>query len=66
MHPAYLNILGHLRHKALEDFKSRLEQMLNKGEGFPASARTCANSCILEFDQACAGNLINSCHKLVA
>ncbi|OMO70466.1 Root hair defective 3 GTP-binding protein, partial [Corchorus capsularis] len=53
VHPAYVNLLGHLRHKALEDFKSRLEQLLNKGEGFAASARTCAKSCMLEFDQGC-------------
>ncbi|XVF40018.1 hypothetical protein PTKIN_Ptkin01aG0078800 [Pterospermum kingtungense] len=54
VHPAYLNLLGHLRSKALEDFKSRLEQMLNKGEGFAAAVRTCTNSCMIEFDQACA------------
>ncbi|GMI86019.1 RHD-like2 [Hibiscus trionum] len=52
--PAYLNLLGHLRFKALEDFKSRLDQMLNKGEGFAVSARTCTQSCMLEFDQGCA------------
>ncbi|XWS18727.1 hypothetical protein CRYUN_Cryun32bG0069400 [Craigia yunnanensis] len=54
VHPAYLNLLGHLRFKALEDFKSRLEQMLNKGEGFADSAHTCTKSCMLEFDQGCA------------
>ncbi|XP_022723300.1 protein ROOT HAIR DEFECTIVE 3 homolog 2-like isoform X2 [Durio zibethinus] len=54
VHPAYLNLLGHLRFKALEDFKSRLEKMLNKGEGFAASAHTCTKSCMLEFDQGCA------------
>lgn len=27
-------MLGHLRSKALESFKSRLEQSLKKGEGF--------------------------------
>ncbi|XP_022715425.1 protein ROOT HAIR DEFECTIVE 3 homolog 2-like isoform X2 [Durio zibethinus] len=54
VHPAYLNLLGHLRFKALEDFKSKLEQMLNKGEGLAASARTCTKSCMLEFDQGCA------------
>ncbi|KAE8715070.1 Protein ROOT HAIR DEFECTIVE 3-like protein 2 [Hibiscus syriacus] len=54
VHPAYLNLLGHLRFKALEDFKLRLEQMLNKGEGFAVSARTCTQSCMLEFDQGYA------------
>ncbi|XVF27211.1 hypothetical protein REPUB_Repub14bG0087500 [Reevesia pubescens] len=54
VYPAYLNLLGHVRSKALEDFKSTLEQMLNKGEGFAASAHACTKSCMLEFDQGCA------------
>ncbi|PPD83338.1 hypothetical protein GOBAR_DD19728 [Gossypium barbadense] len=54
VHPAYLNLLGHFRFKALEDFKSRLEQMLNIGEGFAASICTSTESCMLEFDQGCA------------
>ena len=65
MHPAYLNLLGHLRFKALEDFKSRLEQMLKKGEGFAASAHACTKSSMNEFDQGCAGNVVNSYHTLV-
>lgn len=60
MHPAYLNLLRHLRCKALENFKSRLEQMLKEGEGFAASARACTESCMREFDQGCAGNVITS------
>ncbi|KAL4386024.1 hypothetical protein GQ457_09G004330 [Hibiscus cannabinus] len=54
VHPAYLNLLGHLRFKALEVFKSRLEQMLKEGEGFAAAAHACTKSCMLEFDQGCA------------
>ncbi|KAJ9168585.1 hypothetical protein P3X46_020087 [Hevea brasiliensis] len=54
VHPAYLTILGHLRSKTLENFKSRLEQSLNCGEGFAASVRTCGQSCMLEFDKGCA------------
>ncbi|MBA0598226.1 hypothetical protein Gorai_007999, partial [Gossypium raimondii] len=54
VHPAYLNLLGHFRFKALEDFKSRLEQMLNIGEGFAASICTSTESCMLEFDQGYA------------
>jgi hypothetical protein len=49
-------MLGHLRSKALESFKSRLEQSLNKGEGFAASVRTCTHSSLLEFDQGCSGS----------
>ncbi|KAE8008267.1 hypothetical protein FH972_004796 [Carpinus fangiana] len=54
VHPAYTTMLGHLRSKAVESFKSRLEQSLNKGEGFAASVRTCTQSCLLEFDQGYA------------
>ncbi|KAF5472111.1 hypothetical protein F2P56_008851 [Juglans regia] len=54
VHPAYSTLLGHLRSKALESFKNKLEQSLIKGEGFAASVRTCTGSCMLEFDQGCA------------
>ncbi|XP_041028943.1 protein ROOT HAIR DEFECTIVE 3 homolog 2-like isoform X2 [Juglans microcarpa x Juglans regia] len=54
VHPAYSTMLGHLRSKALESFKNKLEQSLIKGEGFAASVRTCTGSCMLEFDQGCA------------
>lgn len=56
LHPAYTTILGHLRSKALENFKTGLENSLKKGEGFAASVRACREYCILEFDQGCAGN----------
>ncbi|KAJ0018658.1 hypothetical protein Pint_11631 [Pistacia integerrima] len=54
VHPAYGAMLGHLRSKAFDSFKTRLEQLLNKGEAFAASDRTCYQSCMLEFDQGCA------------
>ncbi|XP_062176168.1 protein ROOT HAIR DEFECTIVE 3 homolog 2-like [Alnus glutinosa] len=59
VHPAFTTLLGHLRSKALESFKSRLEQSLNKGEGFATSVRTCTHSCLLEFDQGCADATIS-------
>ncbi|XP_044495894.1 protein ROOT HAIR DEFECTIVE 3 homolog 2-like isoform X2 [Mangifera indica] len=52
--PAYTAMLGHLRSKVFDSFKTRLEQLLNKGEGFAASVRTCYKSCMLEFDRGCA------------
>lgn len=58
VHPAYTTMLGHLRSKALENFKKRLVQSLNKGEGFAASVRSCTRSCMLEFDQGCADTAI--------
>lgn len=57
VYPAYATMLGNLRSKALENFKTRLEHSLSKGEGFAASVRTCAQSCMLDFDQGCAGNV---------
>ncbi|CAN6545850.1 unnamed protein product [Malus baccata var. baccata] len=54
VYPAYSAMLGHLRYKALEDFQVRLEQLLNKGEGFASSVRTCAQSSMLEFEKGCA------------
>ncbi|XP_042477269.1 protein ROOT HAIR DEFECTIVE 3 homolog 2-like isoform X2 [Macadamia integrifolia] len=54
VHPAYQNLLGHLRSKSLNNFKTKLEQSLNKGEGFSASVRICIQSCMHEFDDGCA------------
>ncbi|KAA8537113.1 hypothetical protein F0562_029591 [Nyssa sinensis] len=54
VHPTYVAMLGHLRSKMLESFKTGLEQALHRGEGFAASVRTCTQSCMLEFDRGCA------------
>ncbi|XP_034212675.1 protein ROOT HAIR DEFECTIVE 3 homolog 2-like [Prunus dulcis] len=51
---AYTTMLGHVRSKALEAFKVRLEQSLNKGRGFATYARICTHSSMLEFDKGCA------------
>ncbi|KAJ6410574.1 hypothetical protein OIU84_007343 [Salix udensis] len=53
VHQAYVTMLGHLRSKALESFKTRLEQSIQKGEGFAYSVRACAQSCLAEFDKGC-------------
>uniref|UniRef100_A0A6N2M9R5 GB1/RHD3-type G domain-containing protein n=1 Tax=Salix viminalis TaxID=40686 RepID=A0A6N2M9R5_SALVM len=50
---AYVTILEHLYSNTLESFKTSLEQSLNKGKGFAASARIFAQSCFLVFDQGC-------------
>ncbi|KAI9381483.1 hypothetical protein POPTR_015G112600v4 [Populus trichocarpa] len=50
---AYVTMLEHLSSNTLETFKTKLEQLLNEGEGFVASARSCARSCLHEFDQRC-------------
>lgn len=56
VYPAYTTMLGHLRFRALEGFKTRLEQLLAKGEGFAAAVRSCTEACMLEFDHGCSGN----------
>eukprot|EP00258_Populus_trichocarpa_P017045 XP_006376969.2 protein ROOT HAIR DEFECTIVE 3 homolog 2 [Populus trichocarpa] len=50
---AYDTMLEHLYSNTLESFKTSLEQLVNGGEGFVASARTCAQSCFLQFDKGC-------------
>ncbi|XVE96999.1 hypothetical protein REPUB_Repub02eG0272600 [Reevesia pubescens] len=52
--PSCLEFLKHLPLETLKNFKSRLEEMLYKGAGFAASAKYCADSEKLKFDQACA------------
>ncbi|CAL8149064.1 unnamed protein product [Prunus armeniaca] len=54
VYPAYTTMLGHVHSKVLEDFKVRLEELLNKREGFTSSLRTCTQSSMLEFDKGCA------------
>ncbi|KAK7246108.1 hypothetical protein RIF29_40967 [Crotalaria pallida] len=54
VYPAYTTMLGHLRSKALDDFKTKLEQSLNNGEGFASSVRTWTQSIMLEFDKGSA------------
>ena len=55
MYPSYVILLGHLRSKAFENFKKRLEQSMNDGEGFASAVRKCTKTCMLEFDQGSAG-----------
>ena len=53
---AYVTMLEHLSSNKLVKFKTKLEQLLNEGEGFVASsAHSCARSCLLEFDQESKG-----------
>ncbi|XVF83661.1 hypothetical protein PTKIN_Ptkin16aG0508100 [Pterospermum kingtungense] len=54
VHPVYLKLLEHLHSEALQNFKSGLKHMMNKGVDFEASAKSCTKSVMLEFDQACA------------
>ncbi|KAL8033898.1 hypothetical protein ABFX02_13G186200 [Erythranthe guttata] len=54
VHPSYITMLGHLRTNAFESFKTQLEKLVGRGEGFAASVRTCQHSSMLEFDRGCS------------
>ncbi|KAI4299294.1 hypothetical protein L6164_032765 [Bauhinia variegata] len=54
VYPAYTTMLGHLRTRALENFRTKMEQSLKNGEGFAASDHKCTQSSMLEFDQGSA------------
>ncbi|KAK7251958.1 hypothetical protein RIF29_35589 [Crotalaria pallida] len=58
VYPAYTTMLGHLRSKALNTFKTKLEQSLNNGEGFAASVCMWTQSCMLEFDKGSADAVV--------
>lgn len=55
VHSAFLAMLGHLRSKAFDKFKSDLELSLKSGKGFAASTRDCIQSSMLEFDTGLKG-----------
>lgn len=54
--PAFQSALGHVRSGTLDKFKEAFEKALNVGEGFSAAANNCIGSCMVQFDEACAGN----------
>ncbi|XP_047173384.1 protein ROOT HAIR DEFECTIVE 3 homolog 2 [Vigna umbellata] len=54
VYPAYTTLLEHIHSKALDDFKTKLEQSLNNGEGFASSVRTWTQTIMDEFDKGSA------------
>jgi len=42
----------------LDKFKETFEKALKGGERFSAAANNCIESCVDQFDKACAGNEI--------
>ncbi|KAM3254211.1 hypothetical protein ACQJBY_048000 [Aegilops geniculata] len=56
--PAFQKNLSHLRTKALEKFKTGLNQSLVSGKGFAASVRETTESSLSEFNQGCADSVI--------
>ncbi|KAL8107577.1 hypothetical protein AgCh_024115 [Apium graveolens] len=58
VYPAFITMVGHLRSNSLQNFKTRLEESLHKGEGFAVAVRTCKSSCMLDFDSGCTDAII--------
>ncbi|WVY93458.1 hypothetical protein V8G54_032546, partial [Vigna mungo] len=54
VYPAYTTLLEHIHAKALDDFKTKLEQSLNNGEGFASSVRNWTQTIMDEFDKGSA------------
>ncbi|KAL3851566.1 hypothetical protein ACJIZ3_013448 [Penstemon smallii] len=58
VHPAFITMLGHLRSSALHNFQTRLENSLDRGEGFAESVRKGQQSSMLEFDRGCSDSAV--------
>ncbi|TKY64371.1 ROOT HAIR DEFECTIVE 3-like 1 [Spatholobus suberectus] len=52
--PAFQSALGHIRSGTLDKFKEAFDKALNGGEGFSVAANKCLESCMVQFDEACA------------
>lgn len=49
-------MLGHLRSKALDEFKAALTKALDAGEGFAVAAHDCTQLFMEAFDEGCKGS----------
>ncbi|XP_028792095.1 protein ROOT HAIR DEFECTIVE 3-like [Neltuma alba] len=56
--PAFQSALGHVRAGTFDKFKEAFDKALNGGEGFSAAAKNCVESCVAQFDEACADVVI--------
>ncbi|RDY09503.1 Protein ROOT HAIR DEFECTIVE 3-like 1, partial [Mucuna pruriens] len=56
--PAFQSVLGHIRSGTLDKFKEAFDKALNGGKGFSAAANNCIESCMVQFDEACADVVI--------
>ncbi|XP_020226487.1 protein ROOT HAIR DEFECTIVE 3 [Cajanus cajan] len=56
--PAFQSALGHVRSGTLDKFKEAFDKALNRGEGFSVAANNCIESCMAQFDEACADVVI--------
>ncbi|KAF7843484.1 protein ROOT HAIR DEFECTIVE 3-like [Senna tora] len=56
--PAFQSALGHIRSGTFDKFKDAFDKALNGGEGFSAASNKCTESCMAQFDEACADVVI--------
>ncbi|OIW04930.1 hypothetical protein TanjilG_15675 [Lupinus angustifolius] len=56
--PAFQSALGHIRSGTLDKFKETFDKALERGEGFSEAANNCIESCMAQFDKACADVVI--------
>ncbi|KAL0701604.1 hypothetical protein Bca4012_057726 [Brassica carinata] len=58
VNPAFQDVLGHIRFGMLEKFKASFDKALEIGEGFSSASSTWFKSCMGQFDEECAGAII--------
>lgn len=58
MNPAFQDVLGHIRWGMLEKFKASFDKALDIGEGFSSASSAWYKSCMTQFDEECAGAII--------
>ena len=58
VNPAFQDVLGHIRFGMLEKFKASFDKALEIGEGFSSASTTWFKSCMSQFDEECAGAIV--------
>ncbi|KAL0800721.1 hypothetical protein Bca101_055896 [Brassica carinata] len=58
VNPAFQDVLGHIRWGMLEKFKASFDKALEIGEGFSSASTTWLKACMDQFDEECAGAII--------
>ncbi|XP_023643020.1 protein ROOT HAIR DEFECTIVE 3 homolog 1 isoform X1 [Capsella rubella] len=58
VNPAFQDVLGHIRWGMLEKFKASFDKALGIGEGFSSASQDWFKACMSQFDEECAGAII--------
>ncbi|KAL1217627.1 ROOT HAIR DEFECTIVE 3-like protein 1 [Cardamine amara subsp. amara] len=58
VNPAFQDVLGHIRWGMLEKFKASFDKALSIGEGFSSASQDWFKACMAQFDEECAGAII--------